>query len=72
MVRLRFTLAGYDLQQDPSSVHIQHVHGRDDPGSDQQPGGHRDQPADVVPVPLPQPVGHASAGANLNRDAATS
>lgn len=53
---------GDDLQQNPPSVHLQHVHGRDDPGADQQPGCYRNQPADVVPLPLPQPVGHACAG----------
>lgn len=57
-----FHYLGDDLQQNPASVHLQHVHGGDDTGADQQPGCYRDQPADVVPLPLPQPVGHACTG----------
>lgn len=57
-----FHKPGNDLQQNPASVHLQHVYGGDDAGADQQPGCYRDQPADVVPLPLPQPVGHACAG----------
>ncbi len=53
---------GDDLQQNPAFVHLQHVYGGDDAGTDQQPGCHRNQSADVVPLPLPQPVGHACAG----------
>ena len=57
-----FHYLGDDLQQDPASVHLQHVDGGDDHRADQQPGCYRDQPADVVLLPLPQPLGHACAG----------
>lgn len=53
---------GNDLQQNPAPIHLQHVNGGDDVGADQQPGCYRNQPAHVVPLPLPQPVGHARAG----------
>lgn len=57
-----FRYQGDDLQQNPATVHLQHVDGGDDSGADKQPGCHRNQPADVVPLPLPQPLGHACTG----------
>lgn len=51
-----------NLQQDHASVHLQHVHGRVNCGSDLQPGCHRYQPAYVVLLPLSQLVGHAGTG----------
>lgn len=51
-----------NLQQDHASVHLQHVYGRVNCGSDLQPGCHRYQPTYVVLLPLSQPVGNASTG----------
>lgn len=51
-----------NLQQNHAPVHLQHVHGGVNGGSDLQPGRHRYQPTHVVLLPLSQPVGHASTG----------
>lgn len=57
-----FLLPDKDLQQDHAPLHLQHVYGRNDSGSDLQPCRDRHKSTDVVLLPVPQPVRNASSG----------
>lgn len=51
-----------DLQQNYAPVHLQPIHGGNDSRADLQSGCHRHQPAHVVFLPVPKPLGYASPG----------